>query len=47
MENITFYEHINLFLKNKRPRKPLASVCKPKPTYAGLMHEYAGTDLRI
>ena len=26
MENITFYEQINLFLENKRPRKPLACV---------------------
>ena len=26
MENITFYEQINLFLENKRPRKPLAYV---------------------
>ena len=26
MENITFYEKINLFLENKRPRKPSASV---------------------
>ena len=25
MENVTFYEQINLFLENKRPRKP--SVC--------------------
>ena len=28
MENITFYEQINLFLENKRPRKPSAYVCR-------------------
>ena len=28
MENITFYEKINLFLENKRPRKPSACVRK-------------------
>ena len=26
MKNITFYEKINLFLENKRPRKPSACV---------------------
>ena len=47
MENITFNEQINLFLKNKRPRKPLAYVCKLEPAYVGLMHAYTGTDLRM
>jgi len=48
MENITFYEKINLFLENKRPRKPSACVCKQGPAYVGLMHAYAaGTNLRM
>ena len=46
MENITFYEQINLFLENKRPRKPLAFVHRLEPVYVGLMQVYAGTDLR-
>ena len=46
MENITFYEQINLFLeKKKRPRKPLAYVHRQGPTYISLMHAYAGTKL--
>ena len=27
MENITFYEQMNLFLENKKPRKPSACAC--------------------
>ena len=46
MENITFYEQINLFLENKRRRKPLAFVRRLEPAYVGLMHVYTGTDLR-
>ena len=46
MENITFYEQINLFLKNKRLRKPLACVHRLEPTYAGLLHANTSTDLR-
>ena len=26
MENITFYEQMNLFLENKKPRKPSAYI---------------------
>ena len=33
MENITFFEKINLFLKNKRPRKPLAYLHWHKLTH--------------
>ena len=32
MEYITFYEKINLFLKNKRPRKPSTYVYRLEPT---------------
>ena len=45
MENITFYEQINLFLEKKRPRKPLAYVCRQGPMYVSLMHAYAGMNL--
>ena len=44
MENITFYGQINLFLENKRPRKPSACVHRHGLAYASLMHAYAGTD---
>ena len=44
MENITFYEQKkNLFLENKRPRKPSAYVCRPELVYASLMHPPAHT----
>ena len=46
MENVTFYEQINLFLENKRSKKPQASVHRPKLVYAGLMHAYVSTNLR-
>ena len=46
MENITFYEQINLFLENKRPRKPLVCVRRLEPAYVGLMHAYTSMDLR-
>ena len=46
MENITFYEQINLFLENKKPRKSLAFVHRLEPVYVGLMQVYVGTDLR-
>ena len=46
MENITFYKQINIFLENKRPRKPSACVHRQGPTYSGLMHMYAGMNLR-
>jgi len=45
MENINFYEQINLVLENKRPRKPPACECELMHVYAGLMHAYAGTNL--
>ena len=35
----------NLFLENKKPRKPSACVCRPEPAYTSLMHPYIGTDL--
>ena len=38
MENITFYEQINLFLENKRPRKPLVCVRRVELAYTSLMH---------
>ena len=44
MENITFYEQINLFLENKRPRKLPACVCRPKFVHASLRHAYAVTE---
>jgi len=47
MENITFYEQINLFLERKRPKKPSAYVHRQALAYAGLMHVYAGMDLRM
>jgi len=47
MENITFYEQINLFLESERPRKPSACMHKPEPVYVGLMHAYASTDMRM
>ena len=46
MENITFYKQINLYLENKKSRKPSAYVPKQGPTYTGLMHAYASTNLR-
>ena len=46
MENITFYKQINLYLENKRSRKPSAYVPKQGPAYTGLMHAYASTNLR-
>ena len=45
MENINFYEQINLVLENKRPRKPPACECELMHVYAGLMHMYVGTNL--
>ena len=39
MKNITFYEQINLFLKNKGQGNPHFA-------YTGLIHAYAGMDLR-
>ena len=45
MENITFYEQINLFLESKRLRKPLAYVRRPELVCVGLMHAYASTNL--
>jgi len=40
MENITFYEKINLVLENKRPRKPMACIrrsdaciCRHRPVH--------------
>ena len=33
MENINFYEQINLFLENKRPRKPSIYVHRHEPTH--------------
>ena len=47
MENITFYEQINLFLESERPRKPSTYMHKPEPVYVGLMHAYSSTDLRM
>ena len=45
MENITFYEQINLFLESKRLRKPLACVRRPELVCVDLMHAYASTNL--
>ena len=45
MENITFYEQINLFLENKRLRKPSACIHRQGLMYVGLMHAYVGTNL--
>ena len=42
MENITFYEQINLFFENKRIRKPLACVRMQGLAYVGLIHAYVG-----
>ena len=39
MENIIFYEQINLFLQNKKGQG------NPRPVYIGLMHVYTSTDL--
>ena len=33
MENITFYDQINIFLENKMPRKLSACVYRPGPTH--------------
>ena len=33
MENIIFYEQINLFLENKRLKKPSACVSRQGPMY--------------
>ena len=40
MENITFYEQINLILENKGHENP-------RPVYTSLMHAYASMDLRM
>ena len=42
MENINFYEQINLFFENKRIRKPLARVRMQGLAYVGLIHAYVG-----
>ena len=34
MKNINFYEHINLFLKNKMPKKPSSYLHRHRPTHA-------------
>ena len=46
MENITFYEKINIFLENKKSRKSLAYLRRQGHVYAGLMHANVGMDLR-
>ena len=65
IENITFYEKINIFLKKKKkgqgnPQPTYtgqhlctlriqASTCirRPTPAYAGIVHAYAGTYMRM
>ena len=42
MENINFYEQINLFFEDKRIRKPLACVRMQGLAYVGLIHAYVG-----